>query len=305
MTASPPPRPSLVPLALLSFVGLAWGSMYSLVKIGVSGEIAPIAYLFWFVVGSGAVLFGMCAVRRNWPRTSAVHLRYYFTTGAIRLAVANMLFYSAQKHLPVGVMAVIMTTTPMFTYGMSLISKLEKFVWVRFAGVAMGLAGVLMIVAPRGSLPDPSLGIWVLIGFGTPLLHGIAYIMLSERSRPPDSDSMTLGAGMFAAAAIMLLPVVVALGEFHPLWPPFTKAEVALITHFILAGFNFYILFELVRISGPTYATQASYLAVVFGVAFGIVLFGETHSMWVWSAMVVIVGGVGLVNWHQRRAVTE
>jgi drug/metabolite transporter (DMT)-like permease len=303
MSVPAPPRSSLVPFALLFIIGLAWGFMYTLIKIGVTGKITPIGYLFWFSFGCGAVLFAMCAVRRNWPRMSRVHLRYYFTTGAVRLAVANTIFYSAQKHLPIGVMAVIMTTTPMFTYALSLASRLERFVWIRFAGILMGLAGVLLIVAPNSSLPDPSLVWWVLVGFGTPLLHGIGYIMLSEQMRPPDSDSMTLGVGMFGAATIMLLPVLVAMGAFHPLWPPFSAAEIALITHFILAGFNFYALFELLRIAGPTFATQASYLAVIFGVVFGIVLFDETHSLWVWGAMALIAGGVAMVNWHQRRAV--
>jgi drug/metabolite transporter (DMT)-like permease len=73
-----------------------------------------------------------------------------------------------------------------------------------------------------------------------------------------------------------------------------------MILHFVLAGFNFYGVFELLRIAGPTYMSQSSFLSVIFGVFFGIVLLGEQHSLYIWVAIALILGGVALVN--ARRA---
>ena len=55
-------------------------------------------------------------------------------------------------------------------------------------------------------------------------------------------------------------------------------------------------MFELIRLSGPTYASQITYIVTLTGVMFGIVMFGEVHSVWVWGATVMVLVGVGLVN---------
>ena len=96
--------------------------------------------------------------------------------------------------------------------------------------------------------------------------------------------------------------VVTHLGHFSLVLPPFTTGELAMITHFVLAAFNFYAIFELIRISGPTYMSQANFLAVAFGVIFGMLIFGETHSLYVWGAMALTLAGVALVNLRRKKA---
>jgi drug/metabolite transporter (DMT)-like permease len=154
----------------------------------------------------------------------------------------------------------------------------------------------LLIVLPRGSLPDRSMMFWVLLGLGTPLLHAVAYVALSEKTRPHNADSLTLSSGTLLAASILALPIAVAAGEFQWLAPPFSAGELALIGHAFIAAINFYAIFELIRIAGPTYMSQANFLSVGFGVLFGMVFFGERHSAFVWGAIAVILAGVALVN---------
>jgi drug/metabolite transporter (DMT)-like permease len=42
--------------------------------------------------------------------------------------------------------------------------------------------------------------------------------------------------------------------------------------------------------------SQANSVSVCFGVVFGMVLFGETHTLFVWAAIPLVLGGVALVN---------
>jgi drug/metabolite transporter (DMT)-like permease len=293
-----PPRPAranVLHLILLFLIGLSWGFCFVLIKVAMNGGIDPLGYLFWWAFLAGIVLLAIGALRRFRPRLDWPHARYYLLMGAVRIAIANFLVITVQQMVPVGLMAVIMTTVPIFTYTLSLVGRLERFVVRRFAGIVLGFAGVVLIVGPRGSLADPALAFWVLLGFATPFLHSCCYILLSERFRPPESDSVGLAAGMFLAAAAMLLPTALALGRFHPLWPPFSTAELALLGHALLAGCHFYAIFELIRMAGATYMSQANFLAIGFGVVFGIIFFNEAHSVWVWAAMGLIVAGVALV----------
>jgi len=289
-----------LPIALLLMIGGLWGFFFILIKNTVTSGIHPTAYVFWFCLGSGLVVLIIGLLRGRRPPMSKCHLIYYFRAAALRFTIANAILYAAQGKLPVGVMAVIMAFTPIFTHLVSLIAGVEKLAWLRLWGILFGFVGVLIIVVPKASLPDPSLTIWVLIGFGTPLLHGLAYVFLSDSNRPPDIDSLQLATGTLLAAAAMALPISLAIGEFYILAPPFTNGELTMILHFVLAGFNFYGVFELLRIAGPTYMSQSSFLSVIFGVFFGIVLLGEQHSLYIWVAIALILGGVALVN--ARRA---
>ena len=299
MNETSPPN-KFLPIALLLMIGGLWGFFFILIKNTVTSGIHPTAYVFWFCLGSGLVVLIIGLLRGRRPPMSKRHLVYYFRAAALRFTIANAILYAAQGKLPVGVMAVIMAFTPIFTHLVSLIAGVEKLAWQRLWGILFGFVGVLIIVVPKASLPDPSLTIWVLIGFGTPLLHGLAYVFLSDSNRPPDIDSLQLATGTLLAAAAMALPISLAIGEFYILAPPFTNGELTMILHFVLAGFNFYGVFELLRIAGPTYMSQSSFLSVIFGVFFGIVLLGEQHSLYIWVAIALILGGVALVN--ARRA---
>lgn len=306
MTSGSPPdigpsrTPVLLPIALLFLIGGLWGGFFALIKIAVTGGVEPVSYLFWFTLLSGSWLFLAGLVRGKRPQFARADLPYYLKLGLVRFTLANMILYSAQGKLPVGLMAVIMTFVPILTYCISVVVRVEKFLWMRATGILLGFGGVLLIVIPKSSLPDPGLAVWVLIGFGAPLLHAIAYVALSEKSRPKGVDSFTLSSGTLLAAAFFALPLALLLGAFQtPGWP-LSDGELALLTHSVLAAINFYAIFELIRIAGPTYMTQANFLSVGFGVVFGLVLFGESHSLFVWAAIGLILAGVALVNLKGR-----
>lgn len=298
MLAPPRSRP-LLPLALLFLIGALWGGFFVLIKIGVTGGVAPTSYLFWFTLLSSFWLFLGAAVRGLRPRFARDHWRYYARLGLVRFTLANTILYTVQGKLPVGLMAVVMAFVPIFTYALSLAVRIERFYPVRAIGILVGFAGVMLIVLPRSSLPSPDLAGWVLLGFGAPLLHAIAYVALSEKSRPQGVDSMTLSSGTLLAASLFALPLSLALGEFHFIGWPLSAGEQALLGHSLLAAVNFYAIFELIRIAGPTYMSQGNFMSVGFGIVFGLVLFDESHSPFVWTAIATILAGVALVNWKR------
>ena len=301
MSSQNPEKSSRVlPVFLLFLIGALWGGFYVLIKLGVTNGVHPFNYLFWFTVVCGLLLLAAAVLRGLSPRLQRVHWPYYLKLGFVRFTIGNAIFYSAQGKLPVGLMAVIMTFVPIFTYSISLGVRIEVFRWLRAAGIIMGFIGVLLIVVPRSSLPDPSMATWVIIGLGAPLMHAVSYVALSEKTRPAGVDSMILSSGTLLAAAIFSLPLALAFGAFDFLdWPP-TPGQIAMLSHAALAAVNFYAIFELIRIAGPTYMSQANFLAVGFGVVFGLVFLGESHSLYIWGAIGLMLIGVALVNWKRR-----
>lgn len=295
--------PRLFPLAILFVVGVGWGTGVILVKYATRQGIHPLGYVFWVAFGAFAIMLAVSALRRRLPRLGRQHLAYYGIVGGLRLAGANIIFYTVVQHIPAGVMAVVLGTMTIFTYAMALGLGIERFAALRMAGILTGLAGVVLFVVPRSSLPEPGMAWWVMAGLGAPLLYSVANMVI-DRLRPAGDDSTALTAGMLAAASLFTGVVALAFDAFHvPGWPP-TTAETVMICHMAISALGFLGLFELIRVAGPTYASQLTYIVTLSGVLIGIVVFGERHSAWVWSAVALVLLGVGLVN-AQGRAPTR
>ena len=157
MTDTSPPTPpapfALLPILLLFMIGALWGGFFALIKFAVTGGVEPVSYLFWFTLLSGSFLFAAATLRGRRPAYQRAHLPYYMKLGLVRFTLANMILYTVQGKLPVGIMAVIMTFVPIFTYLISLIVRIEKFFWLRSLGIVLGFAGG---AADRGAEIEPA-----------------------------------------------------------------------------------------------------------------------------------------------------
>ena len=59
----------------------------------------------------------------------------------------------------------------------------------------LGFVGVGLIVLPEGSLPEPGLIGWVLLGLGASCFYALQNLYIAMRS-PPDADVLTQTTGM-------------------------------------------------------------------------------------------------------------
>ena len=81
-----------------------------------------------------------------------------------------MILYSAQGKLPVGIMAVIMTFVPILTYCISIVLRIEKFLWMRASGILLaGSVGFALSMSAKS--------------FGLRGASRISYSMFSSRYR--------------------------------------------------------------------------------------------------------------------------
>jgi drug/metabolite transporter (DMT)-like permease len=292
-------RNQWIALALLGFCGLGWGIATPIAKVATTGGVPPLGYVFWVALGSALILSSICLLRRQRPGITAQHIRYYAIIGGLRIVCANVVWYTTVKYVPVGALAVVLGLTPICTYAVSLALRMETFAAVRTAGLSLGFVGVLMFVGPKESLPDPSMIPWIAFGLLAPLTYALANVLI-ERMRPETGNSLTLTTGMVWFGALFMLPVCLAAGAFHvPQWP-FGKPDVAVLVHAVISGFSFFALFEMIRLSGPTFSSQLNYIVTFTGVVTGILFFGEAPSLWVWGGTACVFAGVALVNRRAR-----
>ena len=122
-------------------IGAVWGFFFILIKTSVTHGIEPVSYVFWFSFGAGAIVYLIGLVRHEVPRLERSHISYYVKAALMRFTFANMILYTAQGKLPVGLVAVIMAFMPIFTYALSLAFRVERLVGIRVVGVLLGIGG--------------------------------------------------------------------------------------------------------------------------------------------------------------------
>jgi drug/metabolite transporter (DMT)-like permease len=301
MTTLPPPaalqpglRLPLLPLALLALLGSLWGFAFSLVKIAALAGVPPLAFVFWQSLGAGAILLAFAHARGAGPPLSRIVVFYALGTGLLGLALPSTNAAAALRHIPAGLMAVIVAVTPLATAAFSRAVGFEHLGKRRVGGLLLGLAGTLLIVLPRASLPTPEIAHWALVALATPLLYAACNVFIA-RFRPAGIDSVALAAGMLVAASLCLGPAMVATGSWHPLWRDFGAGEAAILGQMAITALAYVIWFEVLRLAGPVFSSQVGYVVTATGLAWAMLLFDERYSLSVWAAVLLIAAGVALV----------
>lgn len=210
--------------------------------------------------------------------------------GLLLLAVGNgMVTVAEHQNVPSGIAAVVVATVPLFTLCFSRLFgiKTRKLEWV---GIAIGLAGIIMLNSGGNLSGNPWGAILILIG-SISWAFGSVY-----------GSRITLPAGMMAGAIEMLAAGVVLMiasmiaGEKLTALPSLSGfLAVGYLALFgSIIAINAYMY--LIRNVSPALATSYAYVNPVVAVLLGTGLGGETLSKIEWLALGVIVFAVILVT---------
>lgn len=289
----------LTPLLLL-ILGSLWGASFSIAKVAIEGGIPVTGYATWQAVGSAIVLYCVLRLRgsglpRGWPAW-----RFSIVTGIVGITLPNLAFYFVIRHMPAGLMAVVVTTAPIITYGLALAAAMERLTWLRAGGIALGFAGALVIVLPAKSLPEGlDLG-WVLLAFATPFCYALSNLF-AGRFRPPGFSSGALACSMLVSAGTAQAAVMLSLIPPYLPLPPWGIPELALFGQIAISSLAYVIYFHIVQVAGAVYFSQVGYIVTVAGLLWGMAFFGEQHSAFVYAGTALILFGFGLVNAGRSR----
>ena len=286
------------PFAMLLAYGIMAGAAFSIAKLAMGAGVRPIAYTFWQIAGAAAVLLVIGLLRGDRFPMSRRHLAFYAVCGLPGLALPYGNIYITVEHLPAGVMALILATIPIFTYGLAVVLGVERIARRRLAGVACGCLGALLILAPRASLPTPDLTFWALLAFLSPVLFAASH-MVVFKYRPPDTGTLPLTVGMLIAGSAALLPAAWLSGEFYiPRFGDPGIAELVIAIQICTAAINYLLFFEIIRRAGPVFFAQVGYVLTLTGMMWAALIFGESYSFWIWSATGLVFAGIALSRAH-------
>ena len=285
----------LVPFAMLLFGAAIFSMTFSLNRIAITEGIPVVAFVFWQSLGAALLAFVAAVVTRQLPSLRRKDLRFYLLVGTFGSAVPITLLAFAASKVPVGAIALSLTLEPILTYVIAVLFRIDRVRLLRIAGIAVGLAGVLLVLLPDQSLPEPGMAPWLLMAFGAPLCWAICNVCMAIL-RPPESRSIPLTCGKFFAAAILMLPVMAITDNWWTFDSIMTDGDWALIGTIVIGAIFLVLTFEIIRMAGPVFFSTYGYFGTLIGLGWAALYFGEVPSSWIWAAITILFLGVFLVN---------
>jgi drug/metabolite transporter (DMT)-like permease len=277
----------------LAFLALYvfWGSTYLGIHYLLVGGFTPFLGAGIRMGIAGGLLLAYVRLR-GLPGPSLREMRELAVAGGFLFVGGNGLVMLAQQSLPSGLAATLIATTPFWMTG------LERFVpgsarpsVVATAGIAIGFAGVAVLLGPRLSGGSNLAIVCILLA---PILWSIGGLWAKHRLRgvPP----LTVTAYEMLFAAMMLGAVGWVRGEAPDLAPTATGylALAYLVVFGSLFGFSAFV-YLMAKVPSAKVATY-SYVNPVIAVFLGWAIASETLTVRSLLGTAVIVIGVSLVN---------
>lgn len=279
---------------VLLLMGLAWGLSFSLGKIAATGGAHPLSISLWQCSTASVLLIAISGGQRRRVSLTAKLVGFCMVIALLGLVIPTALFYYAASHVSAGVLSISVAIVPILTFLGSTAFGLEKVAIGRMAGVALGLLAIVFLVAPTESLPDRSQLPWVLLSFISAVCYATLNMVLALRT-PPGTDRFMVICGMFVAASSTMVLLVFLTQSFRPLTWPWGPVEWSMVGLGIISAAAYTLYFHLIDRAGPVFTSQVANLVTLCGVLWGMIIFGEQHSAWIWLSLVTMMVALALV----------
>ena len=177
----------------------------------------------------------------------------------------------------------------------------ERLVARQWAGIALGLGGVVLVVWHKIDVREMTLGSLIAVGVS---LFGVTAGTLYQRTFCPRVDLRTAGFVQFIAAGLTLAPLAWAVEGFAVQWAWQMLAAIA----FLVIGASILAvnaLHTLMRRGEATRVSSLIYLTPVFAVTLEYLMFDVVPGAIALAGVAVTCAGVALVTMRPRRRQVE
>jgi len=299
-SAAGPAGAGFLPIVYLLVLGFCFGVSFVLNKFATTNGVPFIPYVFWQTIGAALILGVAAAGLRQLPAVTGAHLRIYVVMALLNVAIPYVVLAYVADKLPASLLPIGLALVPGVIYVMALGLRLEQFGWLRFAGIGLGLAGVMLILLPKASLPEPGMAGWLALSLLATLSFSLRAVLV-PLMRPPATPSLSLACGLLIAASAIMLVIMAATGQWWAFDGEFGMGHGMVLAAMVNNALLLVLIFEIIRIAGPVFFGGINYVSMLIGVVLGVVIFDESHTMWVWLAIALVLVGLYLVNRGKAR----
>ena len=293
------PGNRIIPYLLILFAGLLWGLTFSLTLIATADGAHPLALVAWQILLTAAVFLGVCLLTKA-PVFNIKHIRHYLFIAVFGVTAPLLLYYAAAPYLSAGILSITVSTVVMFTYVIMLVLRFESVIVKRLFGIALGMIAVVLLVVPDQGLSSDDASWWVVLVVLCAWFYAMENVYIAKGlTEEVDLRELLFAANMLAVS--IQFPVAWYLGVAEPVSWLISDAGLAIVGITLAGAAAYAMFFYTIQLSGPVFASQCAYVVTVSGVIWGIIIFSEQHTLWVWASVVVMVLGLILVTPDEAR----
>ena len=213
----------------------------------------------------------------------------------LSVVIPNIIFYACVAYLDAGVLSISVSVIPLFTYLIALGLKMDKFKVRRVLGLITGFCALLILILPENSLPDKRDIPWVLLALNCALCYALENIYIDRLALQNFGPIRLVCAVSFVSAIITFLLSLV-MDQFFILQPTNIYLFISTLGLGFISATAYSIFIYLIGRAGSVFSSQVGYLVTFFGVVWGIIILGESHSVFVWISLAMIMMGIFLVQ---------
>ena len=300
MTSAPANPRSGVVLAFAA-IYLIWGSTYLAIRVAVE-TLPPFLMAGVRFVVAGALLYAWLACKGRAAATPR-QWRDNLVVGALLLIGGNGLVVWAEQRIPSGITTLLISITPLFMVMFDwMLPKGLRPTWATFAGLALGFAGVGLLIG--GGTGGASLDLARCGGLLFACVSWAAGSLYSRHTRDP-ADPMTAATLQMLLGGSLMFVVGLARGEMADLHlASLTSRSLLAWGYLVVAGslvaFPAYVY--LLKHSTPARVSTYSYVNPVVAVFLGWLILGEPVGPRTFVAAAVIIVAVAIITTQRARA---
>jgi drug/metabolite transporter (DMT)-like permease len=276
----------------LLLLAALWGASFLFMRVA-APEFGPFALVEVRVAIAAAVLLPLLLLRGGWP-TLRAHAPRVAAVGVLNSAIPFALFSYAVLGITAGFAAILNAATPLAAALIGMLWLRERFRPAQWLGLAIGFAGVIVLVWGRVDF-RPGSGLWSgTLAIGAALAATLAYGVGANYTRRylPGVDALAIACGSQLAAAIVMLPPALL---FLPAAAPSPLAwAMALLLAVASTAIAYILYFRLIAHVGAMRAAAVTFLIPAFATVWGALLLDEAVTLQMIAGGLVILAGTAL-----------
>ncbi len=288
-------NPRLGSLIALLGMGAAWGLQISMLKLAVQSGHSEINILIIALVLISIVYGSLLCIRRQFFKLTQARFRFFLVIAVIGYLVPMAATLYAARQVSAGILALLVSLSPLFTFAAALVSGTEPVSRIRIWAMLFGIMATLLVLVPGLGPGKPVAGAGLVLALLVPFCYGIESIYVDAKW-PRGLSVLQVGTGEAVMAAILAMPLLVMFGDTASISLGWNQTTLA-VTVFVLCGvLEVFLYFYLIRATGGVLVSFATFVSLFAGIGWGMLIFDETHTRFTWIAVLAVSISLTLVS---------
>lgn len=230
--------------------------------------------------------------RTSWPATANDTLHIAIAGVLIHGGYLGGVFSAIHHGMSAGVAALIVGMQPLLTASIAGRMLGERVTSLQWTGLALGLAGVTLVVWQKMSLQGLTAGSLLLAFIA---LFSITFGTLYQKRHCPSFDARSGSVIQFAAALTLLLPLALVTESMQIEWTGEFLFALGWLVLILSVG-AISLLFRLIARGAATRVSSLFYLTPAVTAVMAYLIFDEKLSSPALAGMAAAIAGVAMIN---------